>query len=608
MIDVSPAWVGRKTRKLRRPLSFSRQMTKGRRLVTLQQRGTGANKTRLQCLKARCKHCGHVKARNTMRQRQHLTECLEYLSATREATASDSIPPQADPDARDKSPIQQKTESPNLDFRRRRGRPSKGDKGALYGCHSLIDLQSHLKQLLDMTATFIPTLLEATFVLQAETRFLISPKTDGTAQERSEDGGPSVVERDENPVRPGAENTEMDAWQVLDTQDDEGKLQLQRAVARTIMGTVKEVDGFGYGPGNHWVSANDGHRFQFLCYDSTQNSNRGRRSFPTGGQKAAGQSGDETPHAGERTALPSFDCRGAVSVKFCRTASRIEVIYSHARIHRTLVSRKAFRAGPRNRVPRTLSSVQQDTHQTPPSTQTSPDMPVGGAIQVTSATSQSEYYTSGSPRGSHSQRASSNGYDQSAQHHHFESTVQPPEKVQHRDETQGSPSLIHGSSNQSGAIGDHLDASSSSKVDWPAKVVKQSTDGKGKKHPPGLKRSRTGCYTCRQRRTKASHLHASLRFRNYFSEPTLIDGSAMKPIQPIPSQSVEDSTSNTNHTDQPSQPIPTGNGWQYIPTNTEGQGDTVIKDTQALKPSEDQLSESSVAERLLRLLTQNNNA
>ncbi|KAI9789373.1 MAG: hypothetical protein M1835_001701 [Candelina submexicana] len=481
----------------------------------------------------RCKHCGHVKARNTMRQRQHLTECLEYIAATREAAASKSIPPQADPDAKDKSPTEQKTESANLDFRRRRGRPSKGDKVALYGCHSLIDLQSHLKQLLDMTATFIPTLLEATFVLQAETRFSISPKADGTAQERSEDGEPSVAERDGDAVRPGTEKTEMDAWQVLDTQDDEGKLQLQRAVARIIMGTVKEVDGFGYGPGNHWVSANDGHRFKFLCYDSTQNSNRGRRSFPIGGQNTAGQSGDETPHAGERAALPSFDCRGAVSVKFCRTASRIEVIYSHARIHRTLASRKAFRPGPRNRVPRTLSSVQQDTHQTPPSTQTSPDMPVVGAVRVTPATSQPECYASGSPQGSHSQGASSYGYDQSAQHHHFESTVQPPEKVQHHDETQGSPSLMHGSSKQSGVIGDHLDASSSSKVDLPAKVIKQSTEGKGKKHPPGLKRSRTGCYTCRQRRTKASHLHASLRFGNYSNEPTLIDGSAMKPIQSV---------------------------------------------------------------------------
>ncbi|KAI9719664.1 MAG: hypothetical protein M1812_003435 [Candelaria pacifica] len=572
----------------------------------------------------RCKYCGHVKAKNTIRQRQHLTECSEYLSAGMEAAASNDTTPQADPEPKAQTTprTEQKNESPVLGFRRRRGRPSKGDKVALYACHSLDDLQTHLKQVLDLNASFIPTLLEATFVLQSETRFRITREIKRTVPEQTKSSEPSLDERDVEPIRPRTEDVQMDAWQVLDTQDVNEKLQLQRAVARVVIGVVKEVDGFGYGPGNHWTSADDGHRFQFLCYDSTQNSNRGRRLYTNRAQKTAEHSGDESALAGERAALPSFDCRGAISVKFCRTASRIEVVYSHARIHRTLGLRKAFRAEPRKRVLRTVSSIQQGTQQTPLSNHTSPGLPAGGAVLDTLTISQPEHRVLDPPNGSNNNGGTANGYDpsaertslQSAQHQHFESSVRSPEEVQTNNEFQGSASLINDSSDQPNVLEHGLGISTTRQVDRPADPKPQSTEGKARKHPPGLKRSRAGCYTCRQRRTKCDETHPICinchkggRECSY-TDPAVstYTGRWVEPYE-IPFQNVEGGSNSTNQSNQPSQSVHTGNGWQYMAANTEGQAETSVKDPQAQNPSENQLSEASVAERLLRLLTQSNN-
>ncbi len=211
---------------------------------------------------------------------------------------------QANTETRKQTQTGEHNEFPGSGFRRRRGRPLKGDKVAMYECHSLQDLQNHLKQLLDVNASFIPTLLEANFVLQSDTRFHVPRKVEGTVPEQSQNGGLPLNQQNGDAATERTADMEIDTWQVLDTQDDAGKLELQRDVSKIIIDKIKEVDGFGYGRGNHWTSTNDGHRFQFLCYDSLQNSNRGRRPQIGGAPNAAGHSGDESSHtAGECFAM-----------------------------------------------------------------------------------------------------------------------------------------------------------------------------------------------------------------------------------------------------------------------------------------------------------------
>ncbi len=213
----------------------------------------------------------------------------------------------------------------------------------------------------------------------------------------------------------------------------------------------------------------------------------------------------------ERTSLPSFDCRGAISVKFCRKSSRIEAVYSHARIHRTLASRKGFRAGPRKRIPKTPSSIQHGTEQSPLSTKTDPGLPHDGAGEAPTASSQLELDGTGSPMGLNNHGSPPYDYDQSSEDHNHHSaqqyllknSVRSPGVAQTNNGMQSSPSLIH-TSNQNGASEHHSNTPASARVNRPVNPASEGTEGQARKNPSGLKRkrTRTGCHTCRKRRTK----------------------------------------------------------------------------------------------------------
>jgi len=79
------------------------------------------------------------------------------------------------------------------------------------------------------------------------------------------------------------------------------KLRRQRAVARQILQSISDVDGFKYFEKEAWdTKHNDGYRFKFLCRDSFQNKDRAQnkvRGSNASDFNGSGYAGDDSPVA-----------------------------------------------------------------------------------------------------------------------------------------------------------------------------------------------------------------------------------------------------------------------------------------------------------------------
>ena len=99
---------------------------------------------------------------------------------------------------------------------------------------------------------------------------------------------------------PGAVNVSV-AAAVATLTDAKIKLRRQRAVARQILQSISEVDGFKYFEKEAWdTKHNDGYRFKFLCRDSFQNKDRAQnkvRSSNASDFNGAAYAGDDSPLA-----------------------------------------------------------------------------------------------------------------------------------------------------------------------------------------------------------------------------------------------------------------------------------------------------------------------
>jgi hypothetical protein len=113
-------------------------------------------------------------------------------------------------------------------------------------------------------------------------------------------------------------------------QSLEGKdrLRTQRAVARSFIQTIQDTDAYKYCE-RHALNkeGSDGSRFKYVCVDSLQNRDR-RASIK---KKREEEDGIEDP--GRSSRLPTYDCSGAVHIKFSTERGAINVVYRHNPIH-----------------------------------------------------------------------------------------------------------------------------------------------------------------------------------------------------------------------------------------------------------------------------------
>ena len=101
---------------------------------------------------------------------------------------------------------------------------------------------------------------------------------------------------------------------------------------RSIADAIQDVDGFKYLERRAQnKEGSDGARFSFICQNSIQNLSRRRKPKKQKPQDSA-ESEDHTKK-GAQVAVPSFDCNGAIYLKFSLKRAAINVVYKHNPIH-----------------------------------------------------------------------------------------------------------------------------------------------------------------------------------------------------------------------------------------------------------------------------------
>ena len=115
------------------------------------------------------------------------------------------------------------------------------------------------------------------------------------------------------------------------------RLKTQRAIARSFIDVIQAIDGFKYLERQALNKENsDGLRFKYVCADSLQNHDRKSNK-----KKKPSDESDEGNEKGTRgrQALPSYDCGGALYIKFSEKRDAINVVYKHNPIHSAVEAR-----------------------------------------------------------------------------------------------------------------------------------------------------------------------------------------------------------------------------------------------------------------------------
>lgn len=110
---------------------------------------------------------------------------------------------------------------------------------------------------------------------------------------------------------------------------------------RSFVETIQELDGFKYSERQACnKDGSDGTRFRYVCSDSLQN-----RDCTSNVQKVKEDENAEPGKKREKKRgtpqLATYDCGGAVHVKFSTKRDAINIIYKHNPIHRDVQSRPA---------------------------------------------------------------------------------------------------------------------------------------------------------------------------------------------------------------------------------------------------------------------------
>ncbi|KAF1357673.1 hypothetical protein EJ07DRAFT_127733 [Lizonia empirigonia] len=128
--------------------------------------------------------------------------------------------------------------------------------------------------------------------------------------------------------------------------DSKDRLKIQRAISKSIVAAIEEAEGFKYSERRAYnpKTGGDGASFSYVCQDSLENKDR----------KANKRKKEETPEDNTESTklnhhlIPTYDCGGAIHIKFSIKREAINVVYKHNPIHRDVESRQinSDRGGP----------------------------------------------------------------------------------------------------------------------------------------------------------------------------------------------------------------------------------------------------------------------
>lgn len=123
---------------------------------------------------------------------------------------------------------------------------------------------------------------------------------------------------------------------ILDIDDAGVRGIVQRAASRGLIQRIMNLDGFKYMFNNFWTSRHDGDglRYSYNCRDSLQNKDR-HAHVP-----ARASTVPPVHREMLRRTKESWDCKGAISIKFSPAIRAVVVHYRHAAIHPTVEDRK----------------------------------------------------------------------------------------------------------------------------------------------------------------------------------------------------------------------------------------------------------------------------
>jgi hypothetical protein len=77
----------------------------------------------------------------------------------------------------------------------------------------------------------------------------------------------------------------------------------------------------------------DGARLKYVCKDSLQNRDRKSHLKKEQAVEVDSEDSEDQPKKGGRPPLPTYDCGGAIHIKFSLKREAINVVYKHNPIH-----------------------------------------------------------------------------------------------------------------------------------------------------------------------------------------------------------------------------------------------------------------------------------
>ncbi|KAJ4369403.1 hypothetical protein N0V86_009235 [Didymella sp. IMI 355093] len=107
---------------------------------------------------------------------------------------------------------------------------------------------------------------------------------------------------------------------------------------RSIVTAIEEADGFKYSERHAYNPkiGGDGARLNYVCQDSLQNKDRKANK-----KKKEGDVDGDASGAATKDLTPTYDCGGAIHVKFSIKREAVNVVYKHNPIHRDVEGRRS---------------------------------------------------------------------------------------------------------------------------------------------------------------------------------------------------------------------------------------------------------------------------
>ncbi|CAI9626101.1 unnamed protein product [Alternaria burnsii] len=195
------------------------------------------------------------------------------------------------------------------------------DPDVYYRCPTSESLEGALRNELDKNAaSFIPTDVVTEFIFATASTITI----------------PVTQQLNLNALIQPADHIQSIAAEYALCRDIDGKdrLKVQRAIARSIIKAIQDTDGFKYSERSAQNrEGGDGARFRYVCQDSFQN--RDRKSNTKKGKSLDSDDGEPEFEKQGPVVLPTYDCGGAIHIKFSLKRDAVNVVYKHNPIHTT---------------------------------------------------------------------------------------------------------------------------------------------------------------------------------------------------------------------------------------------------------------------------------